>query len=71
MHMWHGEGNMYFTVLYYNSELCNFMTSQRVTVSLQFRRQKVIQDNEEAKLKSGEYIAVEGLGIVVVKWIGK
>jgi len=51
---------MYFTVLYYNSGLCNFLTNQRVTVSLQFRRQKFTQEGEGAKLKSGEHIAVEG-----------
>jgi hypothetical protein len=54
------KGKMYFTVLYYNSGLCNFLTNQRATVSLQFRRQKFTQDGEGAKFKSGEHIAVEG-----------
>jgi hypothetical protein len=60
MHSWHGEGKMYSAVLYYNSGFCNFLTNQRVTVSLQFRRQKFTQEGEGVKLKSEEHIAVEG-----------
>jgi hypothetical protein len=43
---------LYCTII---EDFSNFLTNQRVTVSLQFRRQKFTQDSEGAKLKSGEH----------------